>query len=73
MNSPYKRLTFGICIIVMGIGAFVRAGARPALAGNVPPAESSITKSAADYLYGVDTGSWVARRLHAANCGQWGT
>jgi hypothetical protein len=27
MNSPYKRLTFGICIIILGTGAFVRAGA----------------------------------------------
>jgi hypothetical protein len=27
MNSPYKHLTFGICIIILGTGAFVRAGA----------------------------------------------
>ena len=27
MNRPYKRLIFGICIIVLGTGAFVRVGA----------------------------------------------
>jgi hypothetical protein len=27
MNSPYKRLIFGICIIILGTAAYVRAGA----------------------------------------------